>query len=361
MPVTVYSPNQTTATNGLADALQAHLEPKLMPSLRHNLILPTYGVSKRIPNQGFNGTLRVFRADVANTDGVQSLSEGVPPATATEVGRGYVDISLAAYGAVARITDQAKGRDLLDLMELYIQKIGANAALFYDTALRNTVVAGLKTWSTASTNLKYSATYGYFERFGNVTPTTDPAADFTTLVAGSTSAHKLTRLMHLGCITQLKAAKVGKYNGRYVAAIAPQVMHDLRQDTTMVNAWTSVDNRALYKGGTVEADGCVFVEHDNAFRENNTYGTESATGGIFSNLYFGEEAFAVARVSNEKDLGSNPADPNVKVVLGPDSANPLDQWTTMGWKSYWGAGLLVTTAVGDVPHMVNLRTRVTFN
>lgn len=358
--VTVTDANQLITNNGITYALQSYLEPKLLQSLKFNLVLPSYGVGKRIPNQGSNGTLRIFRARVANLDGVQSLTESTPPATATDVARGYVDISLAPYGAVARISDQAKGRDLLDVMELYARTMGEDAALFYDTTVRDVVVAGLKTWSATGTN--YSPTFGYFERFGNVMPTpNDPTADFTTLVAGSAAAHKLTRLMHLGCITQLKAARVPKYGGRYVAAIAPQVMHDLRQDTTITSAWTNVDNQALYKGGQVVLDGCVFVEHDNAFREATTYGTKSATGGIFSNLYFGDEAFAIARLNNEKEVGSNPAHPSLIIVMTPDSANPINQWSTIGWKSYWGAGLLTTTATGDVPHMINLRTRVTFS
>ena len=60
------------------------------------------------------------------------LTEGVTPATKTEVAVGYVDSILKQRGATAELTDIVRAIDLLDTLDLYTKTMGADAALDFD-------------------------------------------------------------------------------------------------------------------------------------------------------------------------------------------------------------------------------------
>lgn len=348
----------TTNPSDFANNLQTYFNPKFLEALKFELVLADYAWRKPFPIIG--NTVRFFRPRQANTTGVAALAEATVPTTLTEVARGYVDITLSQRGALAKISDIVQAQDLIDTLALYTKTMGADAALDFDGILRAAIVSGLKTYNTASSGAKYAAAYGYFERFGAVTPTDGaPATDFASLVSGSAASQKMTRTLHLGALTTLKANRVPMIGGKYVAAIAPEVMHDVRQDTTWVTAATRVDTQNLYKRGTIELDGAVFVEHNNSHRESDTYGTYNATGGVFSNLYFGEGAFGVPELS-AKQAGGGGMNPNIIVITKPDHSNPLSQWVTLGWKAFYGAALLVTNEATDKPRVLNLRTKSTF-
>lgn len=373
MAVTIADPGVKIGTpTTLTDYARAYFSKTIMPGLVNNLVLANYAETEKVPASGFTGRVRFYRLSQASTAGVQALAtysptdnyvnDGVPPTTQTTVTRGYVDITLNQRGAWSKITDIAIALDLVPLVKTYVTRVQQDAALDYDTVIRAAIISGLKTWSTASSNAKYTQAYGYFERFGNVPATSDPAADWATLAAAPASSHTLSRLAILGAATQLKAKKVPDIGGRYVAVIAPEVMFDLRQDPTWVAAATQVSNDKLYKRATIELDGVVFVEHNNAHRESRTsgaYGTHSDTGTIFSNLFFGKGAFGVPSLDTDMAGGPGPK-PQLKIVKDPDRTDPLGQTVTLGWKAMYGAGLLVTNDASDTPYVVNLRTGATF-
>lgn len=298
--VTYGGPNPADFTN----RLQTYLNPKLMKALEYNLVIAAYGQRQSYPINGL--TMRFFRPRAANTTGVGAVTEGGLPANLTEVAVGYVDITLAQRGALAKITDIVLATDLLNTMDLYTKTMGADAALDLDTVVRDTIIAGLLARTAANTHALYTVAGGYFERFAGVTITADPVADYTSLQSATAANSKMTRAVHLGCVTQLKSMRVPKIGGKYVVIAPPETLHDMRQDTTWVSAATQVDTPNLYKDGQFALDGAIFVEHNNAFKEAHASarGTYSASGTVLSNLYLGEGAFGVPELSNKKAGGS---------------------------------------------------------
>src|ERR1043165_6428247 len=172
-----------------ANRIQTFFNPKLLKALDFNLVLAPYGMKKDYPAIGT--TIRFFRPRAANTTGVGAVAEGTTPTTLTEVGVGYVDVALSQRGALATVTDVVQAIDLLDTVRLYVDTMGADAALDLDGVIRNALVSGLL---NSGTTYKYGPTAtitGYPERFAGVSNTGTSATDFASLSALSAANSKI--------------------------------------------------------------------------------------------------------------------------------------------------------------------------
>lgn len=334
-----------------ASRVQSFYNPKLLEALKFNLQLAQYGLQGKYPAAGSTPTVRFFRPRIANTTGVGAITEGTTPVTLTETAVGYVDVTLSQRGALAKVTDLVLATDLLDTVKLYTQTMGADAALDLDTVCRNALITALN-----DSNALYTG--AYFERFAGTANTGVSADDFTTLTGKAAAAANLTRSENMKNLTQLKAAKVPQINGRYLAITPPEVIHDLRQDTTLTAAFTQVDTGSLYKNAQLNLDGTVFIEANNPFRET-VYKTHAAAGAIFSTIYLGAAAFGVPGLDNPK-AGGSPMSPQLIIINKPDHANPLGLYVQLGWKAMYGAKALITNVAGEVPHHLVFRSKSTF-
>jgi N4-gp56 family major capsid protein len=345
-----------------ANRVQTYFNPKLLEALDYELVLGTYGIRKAYPASGTTPSIRFFRPRAANTTGVAAITEGTTPATLTEVAVGYVDVPLSQRGALATVTDLVQAIDLLNTVGLYVKTMGADAALDFDSVIRDALRTGLNN----SVQTTFGGGFGgiYFERFAGTTTGTGAGDDtsaecMATFHALSAANAKFTRARHLTNVTSLKAARVPTIGGKYVAVTPPEVIHDIRQDTDWVNAATQVNNQALYKGGEIMLDGAVFVPHNNPFREGSTYGTYSATGVNFSVFYLGKDAFGCPEHTNKRAGGSQMG-PRISVLANADKTDPLNLKTFIAWKAFWGAKAFITNVAGEVPHYLQFRCKSTF-
>lgn len=340
-----------------ANRTQTYFNPKLLAALQFNLVLAQYGMRGKFPAIGTS--IRFFRPRPASTSFTGTIAEGTTPSNLTEVAVGYVDVPLSQRGALAKVTDIVQAIDLLNTVQLYVKTMGADAALDLDTVIRNALVTGL-TNSNATYNTPRQF---YFERFAGVVNTGVSSTDFASQVALTKSQAKHSRATHLGCITTLKAAKVPMVNGKYIAVTPPEVMHDMRQDTTWVSA-AVYDVGQIYKNAQMMLDGAIFVEATNPFTEGNVYGTltttDPGTGLIYSIFYLGEDAFGIPELSNDK-AGSNPYGPKLIILAQPDKSDPLNLLVTIGWKVYYGAKALITNQAAELPRYIQARVKTTYN
>lgn len=355
-----------------ANRLQKYFSRQLLKALTFNLRLGSYGVAKELPANSAANTIRFFRPRRANRAGVQALVEGTAPANLTEVAIGYVDIQLKQRGALSKISDIVRAIDLLDTLDVYTKTLGADAALDFDhVCLRAICSQAGKADADGTANpipAGQTTLYGSntsFERFAGVANTGNSANDFATLAGLTASNAKLTRAVHLGCITKMRGTKgtpaIPMVNGKYVCIVPPEVLYDIRQDQTWVNAavYDPEKFKSLYQWAEFDLDGAIFVEQNNPFIENATYGQYDNTGGILSTLYLGQEAFGLPKLSSAT-AGSDPRQPSMIVLTQPDKADPLNQVVTLGWKAFFQAGMLWTNEASDQPHVVQLRCKSTF-
>ncbi len=370
----------TTNPADFANRTQTLFNPKLLKALQFHLRLAKYGLSEGYSAIG--DTIRFFRPRKANQSGINAqaltglavtplvtptvLTEGVKPTNLTEVGIGYLDIKMTQRAGYAELTDRLQAIDLLNTIKVYTTTMGEDAALDYDTVIRNWLISGLFDSDAQDAN---GADGGYFERFAGVVNTGDSSTDYGTLLGLSKSAAKITRSNNLAMVTQLKTGKIPKINGKYVSIVAPQVVKDIREDTTWTQTGIQQDKHALFTDSELMLDGVVFVEANNPWVEGATYGTESVTdpgdGLVYSSIYLGAEAFGIPNLSNKQAGGSQSA-PKLIILNQPDKADPINQKTTIGWKSFFGAGAFIATSdgttrfSGERPHYGILRTKSTF-
>lgn len=363
-----------------ANRTQTLFNPKLLKALLNTLKLVQFGQSEGYSAIG--DTIRFFRPRKASLSYINAqaltglaitplstptvLTEGVKPTNLTEVGVGYLDIKMTQRAGYAELTDRLQALDLLNTLKVYSETMGQDAALDYDTVCRNWLISGLFNSDAQDNNGNDG---GFFERFAGVTNTGDSSTDYATHQGLSKANAKMTRTAHLAMITQLKASKIPKISGRYVVMTCPQVIHDVRQDTTWVQTGQYQAKEQLFKDMVIELDGGVFVEQNNPFSEAAVYGTESVTdpgdGLSWSNIYLGQGAFGIPNLTNKQAGGSQQA-PKLIILNQADKADPINQKTTIGWKSFFGAGAFIATSngtarfSGERPHYGILRTKSTF-
>lgn len=364
----------TSNPSDFANRTQTLYNPKILKALQFNLKLAGYGLSQGYKTIG--DTIRFFRPRKANASGINAqaltglditpsatptvLSEGVKPTNLTEVAVGHVDIKMTQRAAYAELTDRLQAIDLLGTLDVYSKTMGEDAALDYDNVIRNWLIDGLYN-SDATYNSGLDG--GFFERFAGVTNSGDSSTDFASLSGLSKPNAKMTRTEALKMVTQLKTANIPKIGGKYVAVVPPQVIHDMRLDTTWVAAATNSDPEKLYKDLALMVDGVAYVEATNPWVEGATYGTESTTdpgdGLIYSTIYLGADAFGIPNLTNKTAGGTQQA-PKLIILNTPDKADPLNQKTCLGWKSFFGAAPFITSVSGERPRYGILRTKTTY-
>lgn len=326
--------------------MQTFFSKKLLEPLENNLTLPKYGAAlQEIPKNAGATSVRFYRRRPASTANVVSLTEGTPISTYDEVTMGYVDVSLTQIGQAMKTSDIRSDTAIFNLLQQHIETMGEDAALKCSNIIRAAIHSGMKDLDNA------------FERFCGVAgPNTDSSASYDSLYALSADQARLTRLAVLGAVTTLKANRVPKVNGRYIAQVAPQVMYDIRQDEDWLAAATNAAPEQLFKDEVISLDGVAFVEQDDSIREGDTYGTYSATGTVFSTLVHGKNFYGVTKLAGSGD----PNQPKVFIHKEASKSDPLNQYVLVGWKAFYAACLLLTNLSGDVPHGVIVRSKSTY-
>lgn len=347
--------SMTTLANpaDVADRLQTVFTKKLLEHAKPTLRLAEFAMKRPLPQNSGSKTIRFFRKRVADASQVQKLTEGTPITTFTEVALTKVDVELQQYGEATKISDVLKLIDMYPVLQMNIATMGEDCALQADTVVRDALVANpaASAWVPDTQTTLYGSN-GAQERFASAIAdiTTTSANRFATLLAAAAADSKLTRAKALTAVTQLKVNNTPKVNGKYVCVVPPQLVHDLRQDTDWLDAAKYSAVSKLYNDEIGELDGVRYVEATNPFIEGNTYGTYNAAGTILSALYFGRDAFGAPELA-----GNSPYSPRIIVNDKPDKSDPLNQFCTAGWKSFWASILLNSSFI------VAVRAKSTYN
>lgn len=248
-----------------------------------------------------------------------------------------------------------------------------STTLFYDTALQaNTnygdtnddllqsviVFTGGAAKGQARVVTDYAATGGSHNGAITVTTAFDVAPDvgdtFVVTSADSTltaATYPLTTSVIRRAVRILRNNRAMTYGGYYVGVLSPDTEETLMADTHWVGVMEYAAEVAGEKGGLFTGEvgrwgGVRWVSTTQPFRfPQTTIGTNStsygvgdsgggitagnysATGGVYANLIFGQEAFGVTTLAGESTK------PGI-IVKNPgpqDTSNPLNRFSTVGW------------------------------
>jgi N4-gp56 family major capsid protein len=264
-------------------------------------------------------TVRFTRPMAPDRTTVSALTEGTPLASDSDYSLSFVDATCTQVGQKTTISDILGETNLFDTLELVSTWMGQNAALYYDFAITSEYVSGVN-----STNKQYAG----------------GAADWTTLAGLSTTDGRLQVPDILKACTRLtnarapKASASGKGAGTdYVAVVSPNPGFDIRLDKDyFIAAGVRGNNEGLFNGELGSWYGVKIVEATQPWREatGGAEGTFSSTGGIYATIVTGSEAVGMVNLASQ-----NITRPRLIVKSGADKSDQLDQFTSVGWKSFF--------------------------
>jgi N4-gp56 family major capsid protein len=309
-----------TSSGGLSGQYQKYFDKKLLTAVLQKLVMSQFPQTRKLPPGMGALTVRFTRPMAPDRSTVSALTEGTPLASDSDYSLTFIDATCTQVGQKTTISDILGETNLFDTLELVSTWMGQNAALYYDFAITTEYQSGVN-----ATNKQY----------GNGT------ADWTTLAALSNAADgRLTITDILRACTRLTAARAPKVsaNGKgagsdYVAIVAPQPGFEIRKDTDFfIGAGIRGNNEGLFNGEFGSWYGVKLIEATNPWREatGGAEGTYSSTGGIYATIVTGGEAVGMVDLASQGITS-----PKLIVKAGPDKTDQLNQFTSVGWKSFF--------------------------
>lgn len=259
-----------------------------------------------------------------------ALSEAANP-TAAEMTAATVSATMADYGNYTSVGSLYSMTSIETGLSEHISVHGQNAGESIDQLIRAELVTG------ATNQLVSTSTGG--------------AAGSTTAVSTIHTSDTLTGLEVRLAVRTLKKNKAQRFeNGFFRAIIGPDTAMDLMGNSEWVNANIYATPEAIKRGVVGKLAGVEFAE------TNNQSYTASAgfsaavnnVASVYSNFFMGKNAYGVINLGSVsapkvyvKNPGSNSTD------------NPLDQFSTVGWKMPFAVKTLNSN------WLVNLKTGAT--
>lgn len=340
-----------TLSSTLSGEFRAYFSKELLTYAVQNLILDQFAEKVKIPKNGGNKSITMFRWGAPSMADVQALTEGTVPAASTSHQLALTSItkSLAQYGHRVTLTDIMKATELFNSTSQAVKVTGQNLGLWIDTVIRN---AGIGTNLTASNGSFGSAAENggtldnsdvLIEVYGQPASVTQSYTGLNS--ATTTSVTDAATLLDL--MTKLKRLRAPELDGGgYAYVTDPRVARDLMRDTD----WLSASNygnsgRPLYKGEQGSLYGMKIVTQTNSFV---SLGSATATdryiyavsggGGtgtgkdIIASFAIGSEAWGVPQIASD-----SPMSPEVTVLDAPDKSDPHNQTVVVAAKAYFTA------------------------
>jgi N4-gp56 family major capsid protein len=235
-----------------------------------------------------------------------SLSEATNPAE-TAMTATNVSATIAEYGAVTNVGSLFSMTQIDVGLKEHVEVHGQNAGESIDRLIRQELASG------ATAQIATGATL---------------ASDImTTDVFSGVEIRKAVRT--------LKNNKAQKFeNGYYRGIIGPDTAYDLFGDSEWLDAHRYTTSDAIERGVIGKLHGVEFVESNNQHKDvsaglSGTPVTATSAGvvAVYSNFIFGKNAYGVINlgsISTPMVIVKNPG-PN-------DTSNPLNMFSTVGWK-----------------------------
>ncbi len=349
----------TNTTTTLSDQYQNYFSKKLLTYAVQALVLDQFGTKAPLPAKSGHKAISMFRWDVPKATDISSLTEG----DTSSVGERSISLTkisktLIQRGQIVKLTDILNATDLFSSMQQSVKINGQDAAIDMDNITRNILVGSDVGDNVNSGALEMEGTYStdpsdnldngdsLTEIYATGTRQTASGGEYTTFEQ-TTSGNTLTAEAVLNAVTQLKVNRaMPTKGGNYAAVCSPQVLSDLMQVNTWVNAAQYSNVEELYKGEVGRLYGAKFVTTTNPFVTESALGTdadrfiydddsgggEAADKDVHVSLFLGEGAFGVPELSSQ-----SPFSPKIVITDSADKSDPLNLLITAGFKVFWTA------------------------
>ena len=305
----------TTGSEGVAVEDKTFYDKALVRLAGPNLIHGQFGQKRNIPKNG--GKTIEFRKFSPLGKVTTPLTEGITP-DGQNLDVKAITATVKQYGGYVTIADALDLTAVDPVVTETLGLISDQAGRTLDTLERDILVTG--------TNVQYAD--------GSV----DGRAELT-------STNKMTVDILKRAVRTLKLNNTPKINGYYIAIMHPTVAYDLMSDPDWIEAQkhTSGNVNKIYYGEVGEIAGVKVIESTEAkiWKEGDK--------SIYGTLVFGKDAYGIT------DIEGGGLKTIVKALGSGGTADPLDQRSTIGWKAFHTAEILVQE------YMVRIETASSFN
>lgn len=294
----------TTGTSSLSAEMKEYYDKLLIKLAGPALVHDQFGQKRDIPRNG--GKTIEFRKFAPLPKQLTALTEGVTPKgqnlTVTPI-----TATLAQYGGFVLLSDviqlTAIDRVVVEATELIADQAGRTL----DTITREAI------------NGENNAIYA------------GGAASRSAIAA--TNTLKVKDVMK--AVATLKGFNAKPVDDSYVAIIHPYVSFDLMRDSEYTDMFKYTDAKPLYEGEIGKFSGVRFVETTEAKIWEHGKDNAPTNFSVFSTLVLGKNAYGVTNI----DGGG--LEHIVKPLGSAGSSDPLNQRSSVGWKSLKTAKVLV--------------------
>lgn len=247
-----------------------------------------------------------------------ALTEGANPAE-TAMTAANVSATLAEYGAYTTVSSLYSMTSIETGLKEHIEVHGQNAGESIDQLIRTELAAGATT----------------------LVASTGQASPGSTSITAVHTTDILTGLEIRIVAKNLKKNKAQKFeNGLYRGIIGPDTAMDLMGNSEWLDAHRYTTSDAIERGVVGKLHGVEFVETNNQhFTLTGGFSTSATNiANVYTNFIFGKNAYGIVNigsVSAPKVYVKNPG--------GNSTDNPLDLFSTVGWKMPFAAKTLNAT------------------
>jgi N4-gp56 family major capsid protein len=348
-----------TTDAALANQYQNYFSKKLLTYAVQALVLDQFGSKAPLPAKSGHKAISMFRWDTPKATDIGTLTEG----DASSVGERAISLTkisktLIQRGQIVKLSDVLNATDLFNSLQQSVKINGQDAAIDMDNITRNILIGSnvgdnVNSGATAqeggySTNPATNLDNGdsLTEIYADGTKQTAAGGQYSTFES-TTSGNTLDGAAVLNAVTQLKVNRAQPTSGGMYACVAsPQVLSDLMQDNTWLNASQYSNVEELYKGEVGRLFGAKFIMTTNGFITADALGTDAdrfiydaAAGGgagaaadVHASLFLGEGAYGVPELASQ-----SPFSPKMIITDSADKSDPLNMLITAGFKVFWTA------------------------
>jgi N4-gp56 family major capsid protein len=288
----------TTESSALSAAITFKTQKKVLENLRNELFWadPSFAEQGEALGDGFDTLLFTNVPDLSPN--MTPLTEGVAP-TPQALTMGTVSISTEQYGDSVSVTDVAKRKSPIPLINIGSERLTRASKEVIDQVTRDVIAGG--------GTVMYAGT-------GNAARADVAAGDLVTVAL----LKRLDKRMFLAGIPR-------HADGFYHLACSAEVAYDLSEDSDFVEAYKYVDNTPLLRNEIGKIAGFRIQEVANAptFASTTTVHASIATGAV--------KGWGAGELSSLTTY---------HVAPGGDHGDLLAQIELMGWKVDFGVGVL---------------------
>lgn len=311
-----------TGKDNLSPVLQTYYDRKLLYRAK-----PTLAFYKAAQNESRslgkrNGNVISYRRIEAMPFATNPLAEGVTP-TAGTITRTEITATTVQLGNYVYLSDKLDMLDVDPIISEEMEVLGENAGQSVDAVIRATVVTG--------TNVAFQ------------TGTLRSQQTRTAPITLNTIRLMVTNLLANNSrpfMGEMDEDGPGGSSGMFFGIIHPNVWHDLNNsvEARAVSVYSQPDK--LYKFGFREFGGVYWRVTTMA----PIFSGAGANGdNVYGTMIIGQGAFAAANIA-----GTGQFESIVKPLGSAGASDPLDQRSSLGWKSIQAPVILNNNFMGRI-------------